>query len=73
MWPRTMADLWPHVFCHVEGDEEMLTVKTEAGNEQSRFNEAEVKQVVRHISVILITILKSYQIWSTSIQVCHYN
>ncbi|XP_076094312.1 3'-5' exoribonuclease HELZ2-like [Mytilus galloprovincialis] len=47
MWPRTMADHWPHVFCHVEGDEEMLTVKTEAGNEQSRFNEAEVKQVMK--------------------------
>ncbi|CAC5356757.1 unnamed protein product [Mytilus coruscus] len=45
MWPHTINEHCPHVFCHVEGDEEMLTVKTEAGNEQSRFNDAEVKQV----------------------------
>ncbi|CAG2233759.1 unnamed protein product [Mytilus edulis] len=45
LWPRTITGQCPHVFCHVEGDEQTLTVNTEAGNEQSRFNDAEVKQV----------------------------
>lgn len=48
MWPRMTDGYYPHVFCHVEGDEQTLTVKTDAGNEQSRFNDAEVQQVVRH-------------------------
>ncbi|CAC5405137.1 unnamed protein product [Mytilus coruscus] len=46
MWPHTIDGHCPHVFCHIEGDEQTLTVKTEAGNEQSKFNDAEVKQVV---------------------------
>ncbi|CAC5361875.1 unnamed protein product [Mytilus coruscus] len=47
MWPHTTNGYYPHVFCHVEGDEQTLTVKTDAGNEQSRFNDAEVKQVIK--------------------------
>ncbi|XP_076094361.1 3'-5' exoribonuclease HELZ2-like isoform X1 [Mytilus galloprovincialis] len=47
LWPRTITGQCPHVFCHVEGDEQTLTVNTEAGNEQSRFNDAEVKQVIK--------------------------
>lgn len=45
-----MDGYYPHVFCHVEGEEQTLTVKTDAGNEQSRFNDAEVQQVVRHVN-----------------------
>ncbi|XP_071173663.1 3'-5' exoribonuclease HELZ2-like [Mytilus edulis] len=47
MWPRMMDGYYPHVFCHVEGEEQTLTVKTDAGNEQSRFNDAEVQQVMK--------------------------
>ncbi|XP_063430014.1 3'-5' exoribonuclease HELZ2-like [Mytilus trossulus] len=47
MWPHTPDGYYPHVFFHVEGDEQTLTVKTDAGNEQSRFNDAEVKQVIK--------------------------
>lgn len=50
MWPRMMDGYYPHVFCHVEGEEQTLTVKTDAGNEQSRFNDAEVQHVVRHVN-----------------------
>ena len=34
------------IFCHVEGEEEYLTVSTEEGNEQSCSNKQEVNQVV---------------------------
>ncbi|KAK3577500.1 hypothetical protein CHS0354_026454 [Potamilus streckersoni] len=44
LWPVSNV---PHVFCHVEGREEMLTVSTEKGNEKSRSNNEEVKQVVK--------------------------
>ncbi|KAJ8303066.1 LOW QUALITY PROTEIN: hypothetical protein KUTeg_019462 [Tegillarca granosa] len=37
----------PHIFCHIEGEENVLTVSTEEGNEQSRSNMKEVEQVVR--------------------------
>ncbi|KAL3868678.1 hypothetical protein ACJMK2_041456 [Sinanodonta woodiana] len=43
LWPAPQK---PHVFCHVEGSEEILTVSTEEGNEKSRSNPEEVKQVV---------------------------
>ncbi|XP_033737975.1 LOW QUALITY PROTEIN: helicase with zinc finger domain 2-like [Pecten maximus] len=36
----------PHMFCHVEGDEEYLTVSTEEGNEQSCSNKEEVEKVL---------------------------
>ncbi|XP_021359811.1 helicase with zinc finger domain 2-like [Mizuhopecten yessoensis] len=37
----------PHIFCHVEGEEEYLTVSTEEGNEQSCSNKAEVEKVMQ--------------------------
>ncbi|KAJ8305756.1 hypothetical protein KUTeg_016301, partial [Tegillarca granosa] len=37
----------PHIFSHVEGEEEVLPVSTEEGNEQSRSNIAEVDQVIK--------------------------
>ncbi|XP_069128073.1 3'-5' exoribonuclease HELZ2-like isoform X1 [Argopecten irradians] len=36
----------PHIFCHVEGEEEYLTVSTEEGNEQSCSNKEEVEKVL---------------------------
>ncbi|XP_069128579.1 LOW QUALITY PROTEIN: 3'-5' exoribonuclease HELZ2-like [Argopecten irradians] len=44
-------ELWkyhgvPHIFCHVEGEEEYLTVSTEEGNEQSCSNKEEVEKVL---------------------------
>lgn len=44
IWPNKLK---PIVFCHVEGEEEYLTVSTEEGNEQSCSNTQEVEQVVR--------------------------
>ncbi|XP_062574963.1 helicase with zinc finger domain 2-like [Saccostrea cucullata] len=40
-------DKIPIVFCHIEGEEEFLTVSTEEGNEQSCSNKQEVDQVVK--------------------------
>ncbi|XP_056009193.1 helicase with zinc finger domain 2-like isoform X4 [Ostrea edulis] len=37
----------PCVFCHVEGEEEYLSYSTDEGNEMSRYNMAEVHQVVK--------------------------
>lgn len=39
----------PLLFCHIEGEEECLSVATEEGNQQSRSNRAEVDHVVRII------------------------
>jgi hypothetical protein len=36
----------PLVFCHLEGEEEYLANTTEEGNEMSKFNKAEIDQVV---------------------------
>ncbi|CAC5394770.1 unnamed protein product [Mytilus coruscus] len=36
-----------HIFCHVEGEEEALTVSSNEGNEMSRSNVVEVKQVMK--------------------------
>lgn len=48
IWPRDVKGIiYPHVFVHVEGEEKMLTVSTEDGNEQSKSNEAEIEQVVK--------------------------
>lgn len=35
-----------HIFCHVEGEEDILTVSSGEGNIMSRSNKEEVKQVV---------------------------
>ncbi|XP_061168138.1 helicase with zinc finger domain 2-like [Saccostrea echinata] len=43
----------PHMFCHVEGEEESLSVTTEEGNQQSKSNKAEVKEVVRIFSELV--------------------
>ncbi|XP_061162412.1 helicase with zinc finger domain 2-like isoform X2 [Saccostrea echinata] len=37
----------PCVFCHIEGEEEYLSYSTDEGNEMSRYNMAEVDQVVK--------------------------
>ncbi|KAJ8306093.1 hypothetical protein KUTeg_016638 [Tegillarca granosa] len=37
----------PHLFCHIEGEEESLLVSTEDGNEQSKSNMAEVEHMVK--------------------------
>ncbi|KAH3699068.1 hypothetical protein DPMN_074022 [Dreissena polymorpha] len=39
--------IYPHVLLHVEGEEKVLTVSTEDGNEQSKSNEAEINEVIR--------------------------
>lgn len=46
VWPKIDKDIYPHVFVHVNGEEKMLTVTTEDGNEQSRSNAEEIKHVV---------------------------
>ena len=43
LWPKPNC---PHVLVHVEGEERVLTVSTEEGNEMSRSNDAEVDKVV---------------------------
>ncbi|KAK3091346.1 hypothetical protein FSP39_019159 [Pinctada imbricata] len=43
----------PHLFCHVVGAEEHLTVATEEGNELSRSNKAEVEVVVKIVAHLL--------------------
>ncbi|XP_041357987.1 LOW QUALITY PROTEIN: helicase with zinc finger domain 2-like [Gigantopelta aegis] len=66
LWPNSRI---PHVFCHVEGLEEMLTVSTEEGNEASRSNMAEVDKVVQvyrwliergHVGSKQIVVLSQY-------------
>ncbi|XP_022079225.1 LOW QUALITY PROTEIN: helicase with zinc finger domain 2-like [Acanthaster planci] len=56
IWPGSRA--YPVVFCHLYGKEETLTVKTAEGNEQSKSNPQEVKQVVR----MAITLVKRLQV-----------
>lgn len=51
IWPHNGGDHYPHIFCHVDGEEERLVVKTEAGNEQSRYNTDEVDHVVNTSSL----------------------
>ncbi|XP_071943710.1 3'-5' exoribonuclease HELZ2-like [Antedon mediterranea] len=50
-WPAGSS--CPTVFCHVNGKEETLTVKSSEGGEQSKSNPREVKQVVRIASKLL--------------------
>ncbi|KAL3868675.1 hypothetical protein ACJMK2_041453 [Sinanodonta woodiana] len=66
LWPVPET---PHVFCHVKGREEILTVSTEEGNENSRSNPKEVKQVVKifkymveeeHVDVKDINVISQY-------------
>lgn len=46
IWPKDAKGTYPHVLVHVEGEERILTVSTEDGNEQSRSNDAEIEHVV---------------------------
>ena len=46
LWPWRHDVQIPRLFCHVEGQENVLTVATEEGNEQSKSNETEVRLVV---------------------------
>ena len=41
-----MGGKYPHVIIHVEGEEKMLPVSTEDGNEHSRSNSVEIDAVV---------------------------
>ncbi|PIK40191.1 putative helicase with zinc finger domain 2 isoform X1 [Apostichopus japonicus] len=45
IWPG--KDRVPQVFCHIEGLEDTQTVKTSEGNENSRSNRIEAKEIVR--------------------------
>ncbi|XP_053395656.1 helicase with zinc finger domain 2-like [Mercenaria mercenaria] len=49
IWPtdQTGQEEYPHILLHVEGDEAVLTVNTDEGNEQSRSNIKEINQVVK--------------------------
>jgi hypothetical protein len=49
IWPRCQNVTYPHIFVHVEGEEKVLTVSTEEGNEQSKSNIAEIDEVVMFI------------------------
>ncbi|XP_071820469.1 3'-5' exoribonuclease HELZ2-like isoform X2 [Apostichopus japonicus] len=55
IWPN--GPDYPRVFCHIVGVEEMLTVRSEEGNEMSRSNPLEIYQVVR-IAKFLVNRLK---------------
>ena len=48
MWPQAEQ---PQVFCHVEGEEEYLEVRTEEGNQKSFKNEQEVQQIVSKCNI----------------------
>lgn len=64
--PRNPLKMWrksnniPRVFCHVEGEEETLTVKTKEGNEQFSSNKKEIEQVVSRLSILSIFIKRLY-------------
>ncbi|XP_060554261.1 helicase with zinc finger domain 2-like, partial [Ruditapes philippinarum] len=47
IWPRCQNEIYPHIFVHVEGEEKVLTVSTEEGNEQSKSNIAEIDEVIK--------------------------
>ena len=49
MWPQAGQ---PKVFCHVEGEEEYLEVRTEEGNQKSFKNEQEVQQIVSKCNIL---------------------
>ncbi|KAJ8039292.1 Helicase with zinc finger domain 2 [Holothuria leucospilota] len=51
IWPGGPA--YPRVFCHVVGEEETLTVRSEEGNEMSRSNPQEICHVVRIVGTFL--------------------
>lgn len=53
-WTKRDKKFYPHVFVHVEGEEKVLTVSTEDGNEQSKSNEAELDQVVNSLHLYLL-------------------
>lgn len=46
IWPRDSYGPHPHVLVHIEGEEKMLTVSTDEGNEQSKSNSEEAEYVV---------------------------
>ncbi|KAL3868673.1 hypothetical protein ACJMK2_041451 [Sinanodonta woodiana] len=71
LWPDSNV---PHVFCHVEGKEEVTTVSTEEGNEKSRSNPNEVKQVVKifkHMVEVEKVCVKDINIISQYNAQCH--
>ncbi|XP_045159228.1 helicase with zinc finger domain 2-like isoform X2 [Mercenaria mercenaria] len=47
IWPKHMKTSYPHIFVHVEGEEKVLTVTTEDGNEQSKSNALEIDEVIK--------------------------
>ena len=46
------TQFYPHVLVHIEGEEKVLTVSTEDGNEQSKSNQAEIEHVVSMLDFI---------------------
>ena len=46
IWAKEGITHYPHIMVHIEGEEKVLTVSTEDGNEQSKSNEAELDHVV---------------------------
>ncbi|XP_045159204.2 helicase with zinc finger domain 2-like isoform X2 [Mercenaria mercenaria] len=46
IWPQDAKGVYPHVLVHVEGEEQIRTVSTGNGNEQSMSNDAEIGHVV---------------------------
>ncbi|XP_060566271.1 helicase with zinc finger domain 2-like isoform X2 [Ruditapes philippinarum] len=72
IWPHDHQTVYPHVFINIEGEEEILTVSTEEGNEQSRSNFEEVKQVVKVYGYFTKTVpSESVQIISQYNAQCH--
>lgn len=63
IWPKTRRCkddiVHPCVFVHIEGEEKILSVATEEGNEQSRSNKTEAEYVVGWLIVWTDTTLKS--------------
>ncbi|XP_053391000.1 helicase with zinc finger domain 2-like isoform X2 [Mercenaria mercenaria] len=53
IWPKMDNNVYPHVFVHVEGEEKILTVSTEDGNEHSRSNSEEIEHVVNVYSYLV--------------------
>ncbi|XP_063955339.1 3'-5' exoribonuclease HELZ2-like [Lytechinus pictus] len=74
IWPNNGNT--PQVFCHVNGQEETLSVKTEEGNEQSKSNGAEIKHVMRIVQALIsrkvspakIIILSQYRLQCAQIE-----
>eukprot|EP00057_Strongylocentrotus_purpuratus_P028231 XP_011682705.1 PREDICTED: helicase with zinc finger domain 2 isoform X2 [Strongylocentrotus purpuratus] len=80
--PDPIRSIWPNngqtprVFCHVSGQEETLSVKSEEGNEQSKSNSAEIRHVIRIVREMIsrgvspekIIVLSQYRLQCAQIE-----